>query len=287
MHGIFNGTLKPLTEINIAPNDLGLARGYAVFDFFRVNKNYPVFIEDHLSRLIRSAEHVKLPVMWSKKELKSLILEMIELNNLSESGVKVIVTGGYSPDGFSSVTPNLIITQHEIKRPEKTYYENGVRLITKEYLRDSASAKTTNYAMALQFQEELQKKGGFDILYRYNGKLLETTRSNFFLVKGSKIITPDEDVLHGITRDKILDFAPCHFDIEIRDIKTRELESADETFICSTIKRVLPVIQIDEKKIGDGKPGNVTNKIMHLFDLYESSYLDYHIKQKSNKSVEI
>ncbi len=272
MFGVFNGEILPIDEIKIAPNDLGLARGYAVFDFFRVNGK-PVFIEDHLKRLYQSAQEIRLPFHWSMDELKSMVYQMVEMNDLPKSGVKILVTGGYSPDGFHCVEPNIIITQNPIKDPDPEWYVEGQKLITHTYLRDSPTAKTTSYGQALFLQKEQKEHGAIDVLYHYDGNALETARSNVFLIKNGILATAEEHILGGITRSKVIEIASHHMEVQVRPIKLQEVYEADEVFLTSTMKRVLPVVQIDQFQIGDGVPGKLTNRLMELFRKYEESYL--------------
>ncbi|MCR9253865.1 MAG: aminotransferase class IV [bacterium] len=272
MFGVFNGEILPIDEIKIAPNDLGLARGYAVFDFFRVNGK-PVFIEDHLKRLYQSAQEIRLPFHWSMDELKSMVHQMVEMNDLPKSGVKILVTGGYSPDGFHCVEPNIIITQNPIEDPNPEWYVEGQKLITHTYLRDSPTAKTTSYGQALFLQKEQKEHGAIDVLYHYDGNALETARSNVFLIKNGILATAEEHILGGITRSKVIEIASQHMEVQVRPIKLQEVYEADEVFLTSTMKRVLPVVQIDKFQIGKGVPGKLTNRLMELFRKYEESYL--------------
>ena len=273
MHGIYNGDILPFEDIKIAPNDLGIARGYAVFDFFRVNQK-PVFIEDHLARLERSANAINLPFPWAQEELTKWVHQLVEFNNEPQSSIKIIVTGGNSPDGFQCVSPNIIITQQKAKSLDSRSYRDGEKLITHEYLRDFSEAKTTNYNTALSLQKLQKESGAVDILYHHQGNVLESTRSNFFIVKNDVLHTAGENVLLGITRSKVLDIAKGQIPVEIRDIALEEIYQADEAFITSTLKKVLPITRIDDKTITDGKPGNITQSMMKAFEEYELNYLN-------------
>ena len=281
MQGILNGQLLPEEEIKLGTNDLGISRGYAIFDFFRVNQNVPVFIEDHLQRLENSAREIRLPFPWKIVEIRDMVEQLISKNNQPQSGIKILITGGYSPDGFTSTVPNIVITQHIIKRPPKIAYTNGVKLISREHLRDSFEAKTTNYLMAQVFQQDLKSENAFEVLYKHNGKYLETTRSNFFIVKDQTLITSQSNVLSGITRKQIMEIGNLNYRVVQHDIQKADIESADEAFLSSTIKRIIPVVKIDDIKIGPGKPGVITKSIMENFERFENAYVSFHNSVKA------
>ncbi len=281
MQGILNGQLLPVEEIKLGTNDLGISRGYAVFDFFRVNQNVPVFIEDHLERLKNSAREIRLPFPWKIVEIREMVELVISKNHQPHSAIKILITGGYSPDGFTSTVPNIVITQHIIKRPDEIAYTKGVKLISREYLRDSFEAKTTNYLMAQVFQQELQAENAFEVLYKYKGKYLETSRSNFFIVKNKTLITSQSKVLSGITRKQIMEIANLNYQVIQRDIQKADIESADEAFLSSTIKRIVPVVKIDDLEIGAAKPGAITNAIMENFERFEKAYVSFHNSVKT------
>ncbi|WP_280938750.1 aminotransferase class IV [Meiothermus taiwanensis] len=104
-----NGTIIEHDKASLHISDLGLRRGYAVFEFFRVLRGVPVFLEDHLERFERSARLLELTPPFGREKLEALIRELIELNDLREAGLQMLLTGGYSPDAFTPGPPNLII----------------------------------------------------------------------------------------------------------------------------------------------------------------------------------
>jgi D-alanine transaminase/branched-chain amino acid aminotransferase len=121
---------------------------------------------------------------------------------------------------------------------------------------------------------EVQEKGATDLLYHWNGKISELTRSNFFIVdQYDKIVTPSEGILKGINRKHVLELVGNHFEVEERDLFMDELNTAKEAFITGTTKKVMPVVQIDDLVIGDGKPGEITRKLQKLYHEYMDSYI--------------
>ena len=227
--------------------DLSFQRGYGIFDFFRLIGNKPLFLDDHLDRFYASARemHLIVPVDW--EQIKRVISDLLERNQLQGTGVRLSLTGGYSEDGFTLAKPNLVISQHSFSLLTKEQFKTGISLFSHPYQRQLLHVKTIDYLMAIWLQPLQIKAGADDILYHHNGIISECPRANFFLVtKDETIVTPAENVLKGITRKKLLELAGSHYPVEEREVRLDEIKSAREAFITSTTKRILPVRQIDD-----------------------------------------
>ena len=109
-----NGMFVEEKEAQIGISDLSIQRGYGIFDFFRTQKSVPLFIDDYLDRFFKSAELLHLNPSYDRESIKSIVGEMIEKNRIETSGFKMLLTGGYSSDGFEPGTPNFIITQQRL-----------------------------------------------------------------------------------------------------------------------------------------------------------------------------
>ncbi len=261
-------------KASLGITDLSIQRGYGIFDFFRTSNHIPLFIDDHLDRFFKSAYILRLQPLHSREELRNIISEMIRQNNIPESGFKIILTGGYSFDGYVLSFPNFIITQQPVQLPGFEKFDKGLKIILHEYLRDLPNAKSINYLMGVYLQEKVQQHRADDVLYYKGGYILEFPRSNVFAVtKNGTVITPAENVLHGITRMKVLELARKKHNVEERAITADELINANEVFLTSTTKRILPVLTIDDKTVGDGKPGEVTTALYHAFLEMEKNLL--------------
>lgn len=261
-----NDSLIPADEAMLNITDLAVQRGYGIFDFFKTIDGKPVFLEDHLDRFFRSAVLMRLHVSKSREEIRKKIMQLIEKNDLSDSGVKIILTGGFSPNGFNIADPNLIITQQGFQIP-RTMHEHGVSIITHEYQRQFSDAKTLDYLQAIWLQPVLKEKKADDVLYHSNGLLRECPRANFFIVtKDKKVLTPESHMLKGVSRKQVLEISAGMFDTEARDITLDELRNASEAFITSTTKNILPVVQVDGRILGNGKPGIVTRSLAENYN---------------------
>lgn len=272
----FNGEYLKKEEIRISPDDVGFLRGHSVFDFFRIEQGVPVFMEDHLDRLEASAAGMRIEMPMSRAALKDIIFQLIKTNNLDMASLKVFLTGGLTTDGFTPSEPTVLILNQPFKEPDQGVYETGASLLLHQYHRDFPKVKTTQYAKALSLQKEWQKDGHIDVLY-HNGELVsEVSRSSVFIFKKGILKTNKRDVLKGITQTNVLRAIEGHFEVEVGDIKLEELLAADEMFITSTTKRILPIVKVDNKRIGAGVIGENTKKLMELFNAYLADYISQH-----------
>ncbi|HOZ84592.1 MAG TPA: aminotransferase class IV [Niabella sp.] len=254
--------------------DLSIQRGYAVFDYFRTRENKPLFLDDYLNRFFNSAKELFIDIPCTPDQIKEVIYKLIDLNNIPQSGFRLTATGGYAPDNYLPVKGNLIIQQQAITLPTKEKFEQGIRIITHPYTRDFPTAKSTNYLMGIWMQQQLVKKQIDDLLYYSDGIISEFPRANVFIISQTgELITPSNNVLEGITRKQILTFASDFLPVSTRDITIDELKKAAEVFMTSTTRRILPVVEIDGKKIGEGRAGTLSTRLLNRFLSFEQEYL--------------
>jgi len=265
-HCFAKDSIKDSNQASIHPADIGLIRGYAIFDFFRTVDYRALFLSDYLDRFIRSAQHTAIPLPYAKEELSNIIHELIDKNDLKQGGVRMILSGGVSPNHFSPAEGSLYIFCEDLSFPSKESYGKGVKLTASEYVRPIPTIKTTNYSQAVYASLEWKKNNIEDLIYHHKGIVSESSRSNIFMVKDGKLATPKENILHGITRKHILQLEP---NTEVRDITLEELLQADEIFMSSTTKKVLPVTQIDHHTIGNGMVGECSKELLSRFSELE------------------
>jgi len=251
----------PFNQSSVPVSDLIVQRGYGIFDFFLVKDKVPPFLSFHLDRFIRSAALMGLDLPYTKEELTEIVNSLIQKNNIQNSSVKIMLTGGVSPDDFT-LTPaasSLIVINKpfEIKWPEA--WKNGASLITSRYQREVPEAKTINYIRSVRLSRQLMESGAAEVLYLDRNWVRECSRSNVFYVKDHCVYTPKTKILEGVTRKRILQLEG--YNILVADFKLKELLAADEVFITSTSKGVLPVIKIDSKIISNGRIGAITQAI--------------------------
>lgn len=257
-------------------NDLAILRGYALFDFLQAVQGVPLFIHDYLDRFYNSAQAMDLEIPYSRNELIFHINQLVKTNNFEHSGLKLVLTGGYSFDGFSPTKPNFFILETPIPTLPLDYqgYTHGVKLILHEFVREMSSVKSVNYITPITLQKHWLEEGAIDVLYHKNGFVTESSRSNFFIINDENIlITPNDNVLHGITRKKTIEIAQEIMQIEIRDMSLEEVLNAKETFMCSSTKGILPVVKLDNHIINDGTVGKWTKVLMEKFNQLQQDYI--------------
>ncbi|MBN9384183.1 MAG: aminotransferase class IV [Chitinophagaceae bacterium] len=254
-----NDLFVPSPDASLLVSDLAIQRGYGVFDFLKTIDHTPVFPEEHLARFLHSARQLRLEVGRSKEELLALIHLLMEKNDIPDSGIKLILTGGYAEDGYTLSKPNLVITQNHLQLPAPGTFEKGVRLVSYPHQRQMPDAKTIDYLMAIWLQPYIREKGADDVLYHKEGAISECPRSNFFIVTADDtLVTPSENILKGVIRGKVLQLARQQFKVEERPVLLDEVWAAREAFITSTTKHVLPVVAVDGRQIGEGALGKIS-----------------------------
>lgn len=258
----------------------------AVFEGIRCYKTVhgiAVFrLSDHIQRLINSGKIYFMDIRYSKEQLERAVIDTINANNAGEeSYIRPIAYYGYGKMGVSPL-PNRVSVAiamwewDEYLKKERQYKEKGVRLMVSAWMRIDGrtmpflAKATANYAnSALARIEAL--KAGFDeaIMLNTNGKVIEASAENIFIVKDSLLITPPttSGALDGITRDTVLTLAKENeIQYEIRDISRDELYIADEVFLTGTAAGIKPVAEIDNRSIADRKEGWITRRLKERFE---------------------
>ena len=273
LHGI-NGKIVPQAEAALHLSDIGFRRGYSAFDYLRVVKGRPLFIEDHLDRFENSARFLGLELALNRNDLRAHLLELSDLNVAIEAGLQLFLTGGPAEDGFTPESPQLYAYFTPMRDRDQTQYQQGATLITRKYLRDLPEAKTTNYLMAVYLGPSMREAGAVDALYHDGERVLEATRSNLFVVnEEGEVVTPGRDVLTGVTRKNVLRALEGQIEVAMRDVSLTELYGAQEAFLTSTTKGVLPIARLDHRTVGNGRPGPITAQITKLFESWLEQYL--------------
>ena len=269
-----NGEYVSLEDATLSLGDLGIVRGYAIFDYFQVIDQVPLHMEEHIHRFINSAESLRLKFAYSLNEFKECVYQLIKINKIQHAGIKLLATGGFSANGFDLGTTSLAILCQPYKQMPEHLVQNGAKLMSHEYVRDMPKIKTTNYIMAVYLNERITENQAIEPLYYSKSSVSECSRSNIFAVFNEKLITPDKNILLGITRNQVIKLAKnAGLEVETRNLPLGELLRADEVFITGTIKRVLPIRQIDDHVIGDGRPGQVTRMLLDKFGSLEEAII--------------
>ncbi len=252
MQTFINGKFLPSSEAVISVDDLAFQRGYGVTDFFLALDDVPLYIDQHLERLFKSMSDFHLQISYSKKQLEEIILDVVHRANNPSLSIKIIVTGGNSPDHYNlAQQSNCIIIPRAFKYVDTSV---GLKLMFAHYERDLYQTKTVNYAYGIQLLPQLKQKGFDDAIYFKDGFISESTRSNIFTVKDGVLYTSSIGALKGITRNNTIEEARAlGIKVVIKPISVNEVNVADEVFLSSTTRLIHPVIQIDENIYPMGK----------------------------------
>jgi branched-chain amino acid aminotransferase len=252
-------------------NDIGLLRGYAVFDYLKTYFGKPFHLSDHLARLQQSADLIGLDIPYKKNEIEDICYELLKKNNFPESNIRIVVTGGVGKDSKTKGEPVLFVTCEPRAEIDPVLYNYGAKIKTVEGGRQLSLSKTCNYIIAIHYLDEFKEKGFTEVLYVHEGIVSECTSSNIFIIKGKKLVTPHSGILYGITRKVLMRICTSFMELEERTISLEEALKADEVFISSTEKEVMPVTMIDDQVIAEGAVGDMTKKIREEFHKYVDS----------------
>jgi len=267
-----NGKIIKAIDAFLHITDIALLRGFGIFDFCRTQKGIPFLLDKYLNRFYNSARYVDLEIPYSQEFINASINELIQKNGIKEAGIRMVMTGGYTENGFTPGEPNFFILIEKINFPELPLYDNGIKLFFLEHQRELSHIKSINYLTPISIRNTIQKAKAYDVLYHSDGNVLEVSRSNIFIIRDGTIITPARNILKGITRSSVLNLAKEYYPVEEREIPVQELFKADEVFMTGTTKRVLPVNTIYDHIFGNGKPGIITNRLKTLYKEFEISF---------------
>lgn len=277
-----NGEIFGAEQAKISVFDRGFLFGDSVYEVVRTYQGELSLWEEHFKRLCSSGSKIGLEIPFSSTDLQNEIHKTIDVLNKctttsSEFFIRLIVTrgaGGFTMD-FSELTPpNLIVMVKQLKPYPVEWYQKGVRVILANIHRTTQDSldpniKSGNYLNNVMAYQEAFKKGAYDaVMLNHQGEITEATTSNIWIVKDGILFTPPlkAGILEGITRQKILQICKT-LSLEVRQkpLYPQDLWQADECFLSSSSKELIPVVMIDDKIIGEGKPGSWTKKLHQTY----------------------
>lgn len=263
----FEGKFCPLNSVCIPVSDLAIQRGVGVFDSLRTLGRRPLALSLHLDRLEHSLKEAGIALPATREEIERVVREGIYRME-EETSIRIYVTGGDRCEGGRFPSPRWFVMFEPMHRIDPSATSAGVTLWPLPHERPLPLLKSINYMAA--FVERGLHPEAFEILYCPGGEITEATSSNAFMVTEGKLVTaPLERVLSGVTRAFVLELArEAGYRIEERCPTLEELPQAREFFITGSVKEIVPVVRIGTTRIGDGRPGPVTQ---HLTQLLASS----------------
>ena len=274
-----NGRITGEQDAVISIFDHGFLYGEGVYETLRTYNGRPFLYDRHMRRLRRSAGMIVLDVPFTDAELAEQIRATAAAATLgaAEAYIRVLLTRGIGEltyDPKATPRPSLVIIVKPNVDPPPEAFEKGVKVCLSPVMRNDPRSlnpmiKSNNLLNnALAMQDALRRGGTEAIMRNHRGELTECTQSNLFVVAGGAALTPplDAGLLPGITREFVFEVGrdagvPVHEQV----LRDDDLFAADECFLTSTTKEVLPIVQVDDRRIGGGLPGPITKKLLEAF----------------------
>jgi branched-chain amino acid aminotransferase len=273
-----NGTITPADKAVVPVYDHGFLYGEGVYETLRTYNRVPFLFEQHCRRLRASARHIALDVPFSDLELRrSVDGTVAAAGDVHEAYIRVLLTRGVGEltyDLAATPTPSLVIIVKPFDEPPPRVFDEGIRISLVSILRNHPgsvnpiikSNNLLNNALAMQ---EAHRRGAEEgLMCNYRGELSECSQSNFFMVRDGVALTPASEagLLEGITRDFIFDVGDAvGVPVKKTTLFPADLETAQEAFITGSTRELSPVVRIDDRAIGDGRPGPITRTLLEGF----------------------
>ncbi len=272
-----NGTLYNKEDAKISVYDHGLLYGDGVFEGMRVYGGRVFRMDEHLMRLWNSAKAIWLEIPGTLKDMARAVDETLKANGIVDGYVRLVVTRGAGTLGLDpnkTSDPQIIIITDSISLYPEEYYEHGLEIVTASTIRNHPAAlspriKSLNYLNNILAKIEGLQAGCVEaLMLNQKGEIAECTGDNIFLVSRGRLLTPpvDAGILEGVTRSVVIELA-VEAGITVQEIPlTRhDVYIADECFLTGSAAEIIPVVKLDSRKIGDGKPGPVTLQLRERF----------------------
>jgi branched-chain amino acid aminotransferase len=270
-----NGKIAPADQAVVPVYDHGFVYGEGVYETLRTYNKVPFLYDRHMLRLRKSAARILLDVPFEDGTLLSWIEQTIAAaGELNEAYIRILLTRGVGDlnyDPKSTPNPTTVIIVKPFEAPAPRVYNDGIRISLVDMLRNhpksvNPSIKSNNLLNnALAMQTAYRAGAEEALMCNYRGELTECSQANFFMVRGGAVLTPQADagLLEGVTRAFIFELGrELGIDVREQVLFPKDLETADEMFITSTTRELSPVVSVDDRVVGSGKPGPVTQRLL-------------------------
>jgi branched-chain amino acid aminotransferase len=272
-----NGTLVDEADAKVSVFDHGLLYGDGIFEGIRLYKGCVFKLDEHLDRLEKSAKAILLEMPWSLDEIAEAVCETCRVNNLVDGYIRLIVTRGVGTLGLSHLSckhPQIIIIADKITLYPEEHYTKGLKIITSPTRRINPAAlapmvKSLNYLNNILAKADANQAGCREaIMLNDQGYVAECTGDNIFIRHKDKWFTPPTSAgaLRGITRGAVLDLMDdLGYSCQESNLTRYDIWTADEMFLTGTAAELIPVVDVDSRRIGDGNPGEQTHQLLEAF----------------------
>lgn len=278
-----NGAFYAKEEAKISVFDHGLLYGDGVFEGLRSYGGKVFHLAEHIDRLYESARAICLELPMSPEAMTDAVNQTVKANKIEDGYIRLVVTRGSGTLGLDPnrcSVPQVIIIADSITLYPQEYYDNGLEIITSSVIRNHPAAlspriKSLNYLNNILAKIEGLNAGCIEaLMLNHKGEVAECTGDNIFLVKHGELYTPplDAGILAGVTRNVVINLAKEHGVVTHESSLTKhDVYVADECFLTGSAAEVIPVVKVDTRVIGSGKPGPLSKKLKQLFAEYARS----------------
>ncbi len=272
-----DGELYDKDDAKISVFDHGLLYGDGVFEGIRSYSGTVFKMDEHLDRLWESAEAILLKIPISKQQMAKDIRDTLAVNGIVDGYVRLVVTRGAGTLGLDPNKcdhPLVIIIADSIELYPPKLYKKGLKIVTAARTRNHPTAldprvKSLNYLNNVLAKVEGMESGCIEaLMLNHKGEVAECTGDNIFLIRNGAISTPPDDagILKGITREVVIGLArDAGIEVAETPLAKDDVYAADECFLTGTAAEVIPVVEVDQRPIGDGEPGPITGDLMQRF----------------------
>jgi D-alanine transaminase len=269
-----NGKYLPAAEASISIFDRGFIFGDGVYEVIPVYGGRLFRLQQHLDRLRYSLAEIRLSVSLSDREIIQMFERLLK-NRSDDASVYLQITRGSAPRNHAfpdQMTPTILAYAQDLVYPDEAYREAGVHAVSFPDQRDIKSVSLLANVLARQFAHEHDAAEA--VLFR-DGMLTEGAASTLFVVHDGQLLTTasGHSILPGITRELVLELACNHGLLcQQTNISEQQVQQADELWLSSSTKEILPIVQLDGKAVGNGKPGPHYHQIIKLYDEFKDKF---------------
>jgi branched-chain amino acid aminotransferase len=272
-----SGKFYPQEDAKISVFDHGLLYGDGIFEGLRAYRGKVFRLGEHIDRLYESAKAIWLEIPISHEQMCDAVNESVRINKIEDGYIRLVVTRGAGTLGLDPnrcSNPQVIVIADAISLYPKELYENGLEIVTVSVQRTSPAAlspriKSLNYLNNILAKIEGMKAGCIEaLMLNHKGEIAECTGDNIFLVRHGELWTPplEAGILEGVTRNAVIELAEAAgIKVHAEPLVKHDVYIADECFLTGTAAEIIPVVKVDNRTIGTGKPGAMTRDLEKQF----------------------